>query len=900
MFDVNKVAVVIRMIALALLIENHLLAAGSAYPVPYDSEVDSNTVALWHFDEPAGDGSFGLDQFEDMTGNFTLHKYGSAVINTTHVSRELGRAVQGFGHNTGLEIISHDLDHQSQTFEFWIQWNEVDALPQNSDSIQYLVSKLVSSSLPYGTSVQVYFDDDGNLTFELTLDGVPESLIHTFDEDPIKIKTLYHFAYTIEVGDFDREGDLHDTRAKIFWNDENNVDVTPEACSEKTFEDRQFVGGGWRIRVGKRLVTANEWFRGVIAEARYSDMARVDFQTFSLAAGGSGRYLGENSFKMFEHFRGVGKPSNLLSDYGISRLVRIEHWLLWPSPTNPVDDFPNESFTRASASALPEKPSYPKPVYSPPDNPIYFMGDDLVVRRPDGDVALETTTRFWNEKEKWDDYIQKRAAVCDWIHSQRPDIRLGIYRILPGREYDTPVKYEEDGPGDDKRIWDMWKERNDHFKALARHVDVVFPSLYTLHQNDEENWVKYAKANLKEARKYSKPIYVFLWPQFISSQKNPSGTLVPGSYWRLQLETCYRYADGIVIWSGGNTSWDSIADDTDPNNWWYQTVDFIKEKNLLPAKPDKTVKVTSRCIIYHRSAFDDAGKGLSDDAIAIGKKPLLPGRTATFDSYSSYSRGINGLAVDIQNTANPLELSEADFEFRVGNDNTPEDWDPVDAQPSVTVRPKAGVAKSDRVVICWPDNAIENQWLQVTVKATRNTGLTQDDVFYFGNAIGETGNRSGDVVVNIFDVIAVHDHIQSRLEGSVEIYNRFDFNRDRQVDVFDIIIARDSHTDSHTALELIEVPKIQAAGVAPATIQTAPVAEGVGSSSERNQIENSQSVDVNVSQPVDERRRNRRRAAVRFGQRPVLNRLAGQAKRVIRQTVDPERFSIPRSNAKAP
>ncbi|MDP6634887.1 MAG: hypothetical protein QGG42_08325, partial [Phycisphaerae bacterium] len=49
-----------------------------------------------------------------------------------------------------------------------------------------------------------------------------------------------------------------------------------------------------------------------------------------------------------------------------------------------------------------------------------------------------------------------------------------------------------------------------------------------------------------------------------------------------------------------------------------------------------------------------------------------------------------------------------------------------------------------RVTLVWPDGAIANQWVEVTVLATADTGLAAADVFYFGNAVGET---SGDGVI---------------------------------------------------------------------------------------------------------------------------------------------------------
>ena len=53
---------------------------------------------------------------------------------------------------------------------------------------------------------------------------------------------------------------------------------------------------------------------------------------------------------------------------------------------------------------------------------------------------------------------------------------------------------------------------------------------------------------------------------------------------------------------------------------------------------------------------------------------------------------------------------------------------------------------SDRVVLIWGDHAVENRWLEVSMRATANTGLTEADVFDFRNAVGETGNSAVDAV----------------------------------------------------------------------------------------------------------------------------------------------------------
>lgn len=151
--------------------------------------------------------------------------------------------------------------------------------------------------------------------------------------------------------------------------------------------------------------------------------------------------------------------------------------------------------------------------------------------------------------------------------------------------------------------------------------------------------------------------------------------------------------------------------------------------------------------------------GRSDgDAIATDKVALLPGETATFANYTSYARGINGLIVDVGGLADPQTLDAADFTFKVGNDNDPGRWADAPAPTSVTVRPGEGESGSDRVTITWADGAIANEWLQVTVLANGRTGLAEDDVFYFGNAVGETGNFPGYAMVNAADERAVRDN----------------------------------------------------------------------------------------------------------------------------------------------
>ncbi len=212
-----------------------------------------------------------------------------------------------------------------------------------------------------------------------------------------------------------------------------------------------------------------------------------------------------------------------------------------------------------------------------------------------------------------------------------------------------------------------------------------------------------------------------------------------------------------------------------------------------------------RYVFYNHSAFDgdDPAANANDDAaIAPDKQALLPGETAGFANYTSFAGGINGVMVDIGGLADGAALSAADFAFRLGNTHDPATWTAAPPPTSITVRPAAGADGSDRVTLIWPDQAISGQWLQITVLPTENTGLADPDVFYFGNAIGETGNSGSDAIVNAVDMLGARNHPRNFLNPA-PIDFAYDFNRDARVNATDMLLARDHRTNFLDALELI-------------------------------------------------------------------------------------------------
>jgi hypothetical protein len=228
--------------------------------------------------------------------------------------------------------------------------------------------------------------------------------------------------------------------------------------------------------------------------------------------------------------------------------------------------------------------------------------------------------------------------------------------------------------------------------------------------------------------------------------------------------------------------------------------------------------IQGRQIFYNDSYYDgynSAANASDDSAIATDKSALLPGGVASFANYTSYNKGINGIMVDVAGLAGTPTTS--DFAFKVGNSDTPSSWSNAARPSSISVRSGAGLNGSDRVTILWYDGSIQDKWLQVTVKATAITALKSDDVFYFGNAIGESGESTVSARVDAGDVAGTRQDPHKTFANPAGITNTHDYNRDHRVTTADEIIARMNVTTILTDLRLIS-PGISLGAQAPASM----------------------------------------------------------------------------------
>ena len=217
-------------------------------------------------------------------------------------------------------------------------------------------------------------------------------------------------------------------------------------------------------------------------------------------------------------------------------------------------------------------------------------------------------------------------------------------------------------------------------------------------------------------------------------------------------------------------------------------------------------RVLGRYAFYNDSAFDggNAGADARDDAaIATDKRPLLPGQTATFGNVTSYTRGINGIMLDVSGL--PLAtaaLPASSFVVQVAGGAGAATWAPGPAPSGVAIRRGQGTGGSDRITLTWPEGAIRNAWVRITVPTTAQTALAAPDVFAFGNLVGDAGNRAtaGALArVDALDLVAVRRNLFS----TASVTSPYDFDRDGRVTALDLAAARANLSRSLPATALL-------------------------------------------------------------------------------------------------
>ncbi|MEQ1829074.1 MAG: PKD domain-containing protein, partial [Pirellula sp.] len=231
----------------------------------------------------------------------------------------------------------------------------------------------------------------------------------------------------------------------------------------------------------------------------------------------------------------------------------------------------------------------------------------------------------------------------------------------------------------------------------------------------------------------------------------------------------------------------------------------IKPLSLNVTDVNELVEITNRKVYYKGSDYSTL-LGI-DGALDNTKSVLASGavaQTTTEANKINYSRGINGMVIDVAGLAS-TSLTAADFTFRVAPPGAsgvvnPSAWANAPVPTNIVVTPGSGLTPA-RIRIEWADNAIQNTWLQVIVKANANTGLSQQSAFYMGHAMAEiTGGAP--YRVTAADLSAVQSGISNTI---VSVGDPRDINKDRRVTAADLSAVQ-SRISNSVLLNNITVP----------------------------------------------------------------------------------------------
>jgi hypothetical protein len=244
------------------------------------------------------------------------------------------------------------------------------------------------------------------------------------------------------------------------------------------------------------------------------------FAAVALLSSVSAAAAQERAFAVYDNMFFIGKPSTAPSGLVASNIIYGRE--IWPGGKN-YGTLPNRAEFAAVVAA-----------HKAGSGPIVLDIERMPLAGDRRTVAQR---------------LSVLATLADWTREIAPGRIVGYFG------YNT--------------LTDVKPEFRDYAQALARHVNAFFPQLYT-DDDDRAAFARQADAEIREARGFGKdkPIYFYLWPQY-NAHTPKQFRWISRDYWRFQLETCYRKADGIVLWSPQRFRWDVSS------GWWSEIVSFV-------------------------------------------------------------------------------------------------------------------------------------------------------------------------------------------------------------------------------------------------------------------------------------------------------------------------------------
>jgi hypothetical protein len=195
--------------------------------------------------------------------------------------------------------------------------------------------------------------------------------------------------------------------------------------------------------------------------------------------------------------------------------------------------------TSVVTCGLRRMPIYYQNAPVPEQNWTFSKLDKVIANIKANKQQLVSLDIEWNATSTSD--RQKMIRLVAYMRGKRPaTTKLAIFgRMLKPR-------YSDYVAGSEKLA--RQQRENRLMKPLAEKVDWIMPQFYT-YNPVRKDWAKFAKIVMSEARIYDKPVMPWLWPQYNDWSPDTSlrYKLIPGDFFRQQLDTCYRLADSVCL-----------------------------------------------------------------------------------------------------------------------------------------------------------------------------------------------------------------------------------------------------------------------------------------------------------------------------------------------------------------
>lgn len=203
-----------------------------------------------------------------------------------------------------------------------------------------------------------------------------------------------------------------------------------------------------------------------------------------------------------------------------------------------------------------------------PIKPSDFNSVLREIKSFNGDIVqIDIETWLGSGPNAGSEYIDRYAALVTDLKLQFLNKQFGFYDVVPAWAHWNITT---------NPLWKAdWLLENRRRQKIADAEDILYPCMYTYHDNYED-WEARSDLILKEARRMAKgkPVVPFLWPRFHQSSINKENAVkfIPREYWKKQLEYVLKNADGVVVWNDDQyDKWDNSSP------WWMEVQQIIKE-----------------------------------------------------------------------------------------------------------------------------------------------------------------------------------------------------------------------------------------------------------------------------------------------------------------------------------